>query len=179
MAKTETLTDDFASADSGKWDYASVGADASVSGGQLHVDNGNALYAQTGYDLTGSYIFCETVNAGSQAALLYLDLVGFTGGLTFGYDGSTLTADDLFSSNLGSTTYNSTTHRWLRIREAGGTAYFEASADGSSWSTIFTASYSVGTDWLVGISGAGAVFDNFNIPPAGTPSNTGAFFAMF
>jgi len=38
--------------------------------------------------------------------------------------------------NSGQETYNATNHRWLRIREASGTIYFERSSDGVSWTVM-------------------------------------------
>jgi hypothetical protein len=35
--------------------------------------------------------------------------------------------------------YNSTNHRWWRIRESGGTTYWDTSADGSSWTNFTSA----------------------------------------
>lgn len=41
-------------------------------------------------------------------------------------------------TQLYSVTWNATTHKWLRIRESGGTVYFDTSTNGSSWTNRAT-----------------------------------------
>lgn len=69
--------------------------------------------------------------------------------------------------------FNATTMRWLRIREIGGTVYFETAPDGATWTTRFS---SVTQTWVSSTQAyfstfqtggaAGTVcFDNFNRAP--------------
>lgn len=177
LSKVDTLTDSFATEDGAKWTgYAS--ADVGVVAGQLHCDGGSdQLISVASYNLTASSAYVEVPVAGAGFSFQVQD-AGFSRGGGFTYDGiSTLyliSADGttLFDSSI---TYNATTHRWLRLRESGGTIFWEASTTGSSWSTLNSVAYP-STGVLVQFTGDGTVFDNFNTTPA--PSNTGAFFAM-
>ena len=78
-------------------------------------------------------------------------------------------------------TYNPTQHAWLRIRESGGTVYFETSPDSIGWSTLWsfpTSDYAHLPEVLSpgcvyfgcglrygGNSGSAAYIDNVNVPP--------------
>lgn len=176
MAKTETLVDTFASADSGKWNYGGTSGDASVSGGQVSIANGNILNSVSTYDLTSSYIFTEMVSGGASGALIYYDIATFEG-ITFAFDGTDLIANDILGGQLHSGTYSPTNHRWLRMRESSGTVMWDTSPDGVTWSTWYSSSYAVGTAWSIALNGAGTIFDNVNNAPS--PANTSAFFVMF
>lgn len=180
MAKTSTLTDEFATADGAKWDYAAVAADVTVTAGQLHVSNGVGLQSISTYDLTSSYIYIEVPTAGSSFGLSFVDFNTFTGGVGVIFDGSTLMLQDLFlETDLGSVTYNATSHRWVRLREASGTVFMDGSPDGTSWTSLASGAFTAGTAWTILPAGDGVVFDNFNTLPSAPPSNTSAFFAMF
>lgn len=92
------------------------------------------------YDLTSSYVKIQLINAGSQATnfdCIPLLVVNGTNELWWDINGNTMTANQKVSgvsSGIGSSaTYNSSIHRWLRIRELSGTTFFEYSTDGRAW----------------------------------------------
>ena len=183
MALVNTFTDSFSAVDAGKWFYA---ANASVSGGQLSMSVSTAyegLYAVNSWDLTGSAFYAELVqrpNQGNGSTGVFIGCEDGDGDrLIFGVEGT-----DIFAQHRvgGSTTtdaftaYSSTTHRWVRIAESGGTVTYATSSDGSSWSTFATWSHSGITItaifpiiftgyWGTEPSPGTAIVDNFNIPP--------------
>ncbi|CAA9340754.1 MAG: Vanadium haloperoxidase [uncultured Gemmatimonadetes bacterium] len=72
--------------------------------------------------------------------------------------------------------YDAWQHRWWRIRESGGTLYFEASPDGCGWSTVVSApnpilltqvmvGFGAGTDTQQNGDSPPAILDNYNVPP--------------
>lgn len=169
---TETLIDLFASADGAKWDYTTPGADASVSAGELHLNNGAQLSSVDTYDLTASYALVKVVTASDYAALF---LYSVARGPYFECDGSDLSAFTFPGGQVATAAYNATSHRWWRIREAGGTVYWETSPDGSTWSAFGSTAFAVSNNEGVGLFGGTAtVFDNFNNPPSAAP--TGSMF---
>src|SRR5690606_1400637 len=42
---------------------------------------------------------------------------------------------------IGSTTLNAVNHRFLRLREAGGTVYYETSANGTTWTVRWSVAH--------------------------------------
>jgi mannan endo-1,4-beta-mannosidase len=181
--KAATLVDNFATQDDMKW--VRFGG-ATISGSRFSVVPTvayPALYAaRKDYDLTASYALIECVQApnvgtGTIGATMsvgpaphgsgHLFQFGFYGGnfvVTYnGGSGSTF-------STLFSETWNATNHRWWRMREAGGTAFWETS-NGTTWTTKHSLAVSGLTDVQISVS-AGfwgtepspgtAIFDNFN-----------------
>lgn len=157
MALTGTLVDNFdgGSVDTTtRWSIVVVGTSAvSLSSGRLKLDTSGSgsfavLEGKTGsYNLTGSYVFLQLVSAGTRAAgstfqlaLTDLNVSGNANGVVWDLTNTTLTAywvDNTGSShNLATATYNSTTHQWLRIRESGGTIFWDYSSDGITWNNL-------------------------------------------
>lgn len=197
MAKLETLTDDFTSE---TW---TVYNDIGVVSGEVEGDvpSGTSQYndyaEETGWDLTDSYGLVELTDAGtqhSQVEIYPLALYNDDGEIFFVMNDGTLSAVVDGSPSGGSYdeteigTYNSTTHRWFRISESGGTIDFDTSEDGTSWNnraqlsdqdvaqTDLVADLSNGA-FGTGHSGNTATWDNFNLPPASGTDQVGAFTA--
>jgi hypothetical protein len=154
----------------------------SVSGGQCELPC-TTSYSQVGstnaYDLTNSYAYCKMTpdqgGAGYECDLaLSTDGYGQTGYL-LGYESGDLKAQTVISgvfTGVGSTAYDPVAHAWLRIRESGGTVYYDTAPDGKTWTNqwtsgeptlitalyagVYTGYYSAGSD---GIS----YVDNFNV----------------
>ncbi len=142
-----------------------------------------------GYDLTDSYIAVEVprLQIFEQAsALLGIDFRfpnGEEGKLRLRYKSGQL--EGLFAvegnqlTMFGAVPYEPVAHRWWRIRESGGTVYFEASANGSQWQRITSgpapfALTHVQVRFMVGsddptTTTSSADFDNFN---GGTPQGS-------
>jgi hypothetical protein len=185
MAKTSALVDNFDdnSLDTGKW-AEWTGGDVSETSQQLRITSTTSssykgMESVSSYDLIGSYAVVELVHAltgltdDGTFLQLYLDV---TNTITLFVYNDTLTAEKQVAGSyttIASTAYNGTNHRWLRIREASGTVYFDTSADGLTWNnftstpnpftlTALVASLFIGTD----SANAGtdtAIFDNFNV----------------
>jgi hypothetical protein len=190
MAKTETLTDDFSTEDTGKW-TGYGGSEFSVVSGQLHAEDPTRsvpLQSNSTYDLEASYAFIELPTRGDAFQFALYDSVAESHVISFGYDpdlfggvfGTNLFAID-WNFGFATATYNATSHRWLRIRESGGTIYADTSEDGESWTEFYSTTEV--TDYgvvNVQLLGDGAVFDNLNTTPGGgPPANTSGFFALF
>jgi hypothetical protein len=119
--------------------------------GTLHVpaepnDDSNVAGASSSatYDLRDCYLHFELLAVPDQAS------EGFVDGYLWDYEnalGFTVSGDQLrfLYANSGvefsagaARDYDSVEHRWLRVREAGGTMYWEVSSDGSGWNAVAT-----------------------------------------
>ena len=153
-AKMATLTDAFpgSAVDTTKWTaFPSAGGSVSVSGNVLSLTDTastaafSVLQSNASYDLTGSYLLASLASAGTQAtntlALMKVQ-ADASNSVQILVQNGTLAAQHQvagsFSALLGSVTYSATAHKWLRIREAGGTLFYEFSADGINWSTLYS-----------------------------------------
>lgn len=147
MASVSTLKDGFQdnSIDSGLWTATVTGSDTVVEANQrleITVNSGASGHARltsnATYDLTGSAVyikFARTSGTGDDYARLrvtdpsgdYYEIVYWAGGLYASYNGSQ------FGGN-----YGLSGNEWWRIREDGGTIYFDTAAGSgddppSSW----------------------------------------------
>ncbi len=180
-----SLIDAFSSQDTAKWDWY---GSAAVSSGQLVLPANNA-YSSTvlstdHYDLTDSQLVIEMVsipNVGNGSTECSVDLTdGSNNALHTIYAGGNLLFRETVAgvNNGTAVTYSATAHRWLRIREAGGTVYWETSPNGVTWTV--QRSKTVGIDvtalyaslnsgyWGTEPSPGSAIFDNVNRPPSYT-----------
>jgi hypothetical protein len=206
FAKVDTLTDDFTTIGS-NWSaslYSTDSAKVTNPSGTVRVDHPttsqyNALGTVKRYDLTGSSFYARVVDYGNQSlgsheVLLFADDGSGSNRLIWDASGNNLYAIKTVASSkttLGGITLNTTTHRYLRIREASGTVYWDTSPDGtsSSWTNRFsdTTPFNVSAvnvqmqcgNYATEASASYAIFDDFNIPGVAAPANTGQFFAMF
>lgn len=197
MALTETLTDNFNdnSLDTSKW-FSYKGGSATVSETNQRIQLALPASA-TGSDYAGmtsngtamnfasSYVqiqLVQNVNAGTSLAdfwlVVYDSATGGTSKNAFRWiTESTLIYAQYFVNSVKTTlyytTYNSTTHKWLRIRESSGTVYWDTSTDGLTWTNRTSAApaiskSSIQVDIQVFARGpttnpGSAYVDNFNI----------------
>jgi hypothetical protein len=144
-AKTATLADNFASNQLGTiWDN-SIGT-VTWSPGQVAIkcdtSYDSALQSTNNYDLTSSSVFAR-VNpyiAGSAATSLLLNS-SFGNNVFFGYAGGNLAVNKNVSgaqTTLFNITYSPTAHAWWRIRESGGTTFFDTSPDSVTWTNQYS-----------------------------------------
>jgi hypothetical protein len=181
------------SLDTSKWSEW-VGGDVSETGQTLQIQSSTASGAYKGmqsvayYDLTGSYAHVEVphVLTGLTSASTLLQVALDTQHtITLYVGGTTLTLGAEYQINgvyttPATTPYNATNHRWWRIRESGGTIYYEYSANGNSWSILTSiaapfAVTNVEVLLFVGTEAANAttdtaIFDNLNAFPLLTTS---------
>src|SRR4051812_46926138 len=191
LAPTSALTDDFATQDTAKWTYPSG---AAASGGQL-VLNCTSTYTENlsvnAYRLSESSAFVQLVSVPTAlTAETYLNLYLDAGNpnlnnVYYYVNGPEISA---FRTVNGTATkfaiipYDSAVHKWLRIRETGGTVYWDYAPDGINWvnQTSWVHTFSTGSVYqLLGTGYFGtestpgtAVFDNVNIVPATSVSAT-------
>jgi hypothetical protein len=186
--KVETLADDFSTLDSAKWTYA---GNASIVGNRLQLTVNSTPNTYEGalsvarYSLVASAAFIELPQAASATtgndrvdtgfALLYdaSNLLSWT------KEGNSLYAIRRVGgtyTTVATLTYNATTHRWLKISEAGGTIEWWTSTDGETWTSRGTWTTSFPVDgvqvrletgiWDVASGFTSALFDNFNVVAA-------------
>lgn len=186
-----SLVDTFATKDTTKWTWS--GTEPSVVGGQLQIvcDAGYGfIKANTPYDLTSSSFLAQLVqrpSVGNGTTEAYLTLTpdtGNTNGLRFYVTGSNI----LFLKVVGGTTttlasipFSATSHAWWRIRESGGTVFFDTSPDAATWTQrasvanpfAVTALYPTFSAGYYGTetSPAPAIFDNVNNPVVPTTTS--------
>ncbi|MEU6990378.1 hypothetical protein ABZ953_06905 [Streptomyces sp. NPDC046465] len=79
-------------------------------------------------------------NSATVEAQTAFNIIQATAGTYLAININTVAGTIRFENNVAYTdgsatslTYNSTTHAWLRIRETGGTLFWDTSTDGSSW----------------------------------------------
>ena len=121
----------------------------SETGGRARVPCGTGYAGyQSGaaWTLAGSSVYVQvpTVPAKSTATEAYCGLyvLSPTAGTRIGYSIDVVAGMlrcqsqvDYYDAAAVSITYSGTTHRWLRLAEAGGTVTWSTSTDGSSWTT--------------------------------------------
>jgi hypothetical protein len=198
VALVETLADPFnqTSLDTGKWfqttagtttmSYAAGGATVSLPASATSTDIGSAGSNTSTYDLTGSYAYMQVTavpsNSTSAYAALQIAVLATGYYLRWHKEGTSLFA----RYNTGSTTnavtltYSASTHKWWRIREAGGTTYWDTS-DGSTWTnraSVANATHAVPVTsvrvtlqagcWQVETSPGVFTFNDFNTPAGST-----------
>ncbi|MEU0952787.1 chitosanase [Streptomyces niveus] len=149
-----TLTDDFsaASINTTKWPnfYPTTGTGApTLVGGRARIPcttSYSGLKSASIYTLAGSSGYCRVyppaVSGATTNAYVSVNFGSATTpeGTAVGVNIDTMTGKIRFSMNVDywdnnavSLTYNSTTHAWVRVREAAGQLYWETSSDGTAW----------------------------------------------
>jgi hypothetical protein len=143
----------------------------------------NYLSATT-YDLTESEMRIELVRApfGTYGAAAYLQArIDDNNRVQIQVTGGNLNCDLFVAgvfTKLARIPHDPMAHRWLRLREAFGTVYWEVSPDGEQWTVVasrsphpitLTAVYALfGGGTLVAVRAPGTVvFDNFNVQDTG------------
>lgn len=199
--KTELVVDDFNDNSINTEYWASYGS-ISETGSQIQVSltgaspNYSGLYTVDEYNLTGSTAMVELKNAGNQAwtslevELQLLASSSVDNRIFFLITNGSIAAYKTVATvttSLASATYNSTTHRWLRFREASGTTYWEYSSDATTWSTLHSAANPITVTsmemqidagiWAAESGTSTVIFDNFNNIPT-TSTNTSGFFGF-
>lgn len=141
----------------------------------------SGLVSATTYDLTASFIKLKVVNAGNQSLTTFefYPLQAYLNGsnsLFWYINSGTIKAFKKVAgvtTQLATATYSSSTHAYLRIREASGTTYFDYSADGSSWTnftslanpfTLTSLTYEASAGkYTVVATATTAIIDDFNV----------------
>lgn len=188
--KLSSFTDDFDDGDvSRRWDrsFFSATCTAAEIGGEAVMTLGSdstdycAYMSATSFDATGEGAIVEVtelpdpgVTAEAYFRLEVMDVHGVQitadqGDLSFGV------IEDGTYQTIASLLYDPVDHRWWRLREAGGTAFFETSPDGAAWTTRADAPTPApltavdvilgGGTWLPVVAPGEARYDNFNLPP--------------
>jgi hypothetical protein len=141
-ASISTLTDNFNdnSIDAAKWtnddptQIVEINNDLELTSIQAGTGWTN-LWSKSSYDFTGSSVSIKVVDAGNQSLASWIFvplLIADTGDTNEKYwlikAGSIETSQGDYD-----TAYDANVHRYLRIREASGTIYWDSSTDGITW----------------------------------------------
>jgi hypothetical protein len=190
MAQMKTLQDDFhhSSLDSSKWALINASSTrVSITNKRLEVtshtvvDTYDGIHSVNYYDLTASCAFVRVLNAGSQSITTLQSFIGVnvdtSNGLIFWIGNGTIYAQKQVAgtyTSFYSKAYNSNIHKWLKIREAGGTVYWDYSTDGKTWTNFTTLANPFAVTSMYAVVSAGiygteastttVIFDNFNVP---------------
>lgn len=189
MALVQDLFDNFDDnvLDASKW--TSYGSGFAETSGQAQITCAigggySGLNSNGRFNLTGSSARIQVVNAGNQTLT---SLEAFP--LQLNADGSNKLQWRINSGNImarrtvagvttdtGSTAYSSVTHKYVRIRESGGTTFWDYSADGITWAnltsianpiTITNIQYDIGAGtFATEASATTVIYDNLNISSA-------------
>lgn len=173
------LIDAFATQDNTQWEYQDA---ASVVSGQLRCANNTAytgeVRSDNAYDLTGKSFYFELVapTTGGETYASVWHTGANTNALGWNVTGGTLVAVSRAVGNyteVFAAAYNSTSHRWLRISESGGTITWSTSANGTTWTAFATFPTPIAITALRVLLGCGggtsgvALFDNVNTSGSG------------
>jgi hypothetical protein len=191
MAKSHTIIDNFNdnAADTAKWLVFANPLPATerireVNGRVEITPRGNDVGQYSGYqtvtdtDLTESQVHVELVRAlrtasGAEATFV---VSASSNSLRITIAGGSLKCYQVVAGTytlLATVPYDPAQHRWLRFRERSGTTYWEVSADGQDWTTVFSKANPItltavkvtlqaGLNAAVPAPGV-AIFDNFNV----------------
>ena len=181
------------SMDTAKW--GSFGTGVAETSNELQLTTALAggskgYYSIQQWDFQQSEASTELVNAGNQALVslqVYPVLIEVDSNnrLIWQVSGNVIYAQTVIdgsTTNVFSTAYSSTTHKYFKIRERFGITYWEYSTDGENWTIAYQLTtplditnvnmqIQIGTYAVEG-STTTAIFDNFNVDYS---LNTGAF----
>ncbi|HYR06207.1 MAG TPA: hypothetical protein VEQ60_00465, partial [Longimicrobium sp.] len=185
MPKVHTLVDNFSDGTNVLWGaVAGPGPFADrlrEVNGRVEITPASGLSGSYGqynsnvaYDLTGSRVYIEVrqalVKPGTQTLLRVFSGTQY---ITLSLFPNDLVCHSL-NTEVGRVPYDANRHRWWQIREQGGTTYWEAGPDGTTWETLASAPNPFNLTligvWfaahtLTAIPSPGiAVFDNVNLP---------------
>lgn len=184
----ELLKDDFANGqDSSKWNSQPSTGTITFSNGQIvftgSTSNGyNDYESKIPWDLRSSYIRAQVINAGNQSivsneAILYASIFGDTNNKVYiSITNGNLLAQKIVggvNTNVATVVYNSAVHKWIQVRESGGTIYYDYSTDGVSFTNFASVADPFSMDsmalalqqgtWQNEASTTQVIFDNFNV----------------
>lgn len=173
------FNDSFTTQDSAKWTGYSA-PNVIATGGQLNIvpDNTfNRILTSVGtYNLTGTEAHVEVPGLGSSQVQTFRLYV--TGAINNYFEILYEVPNIKFRESVAgaltdvSITYNATNHRWWRIRESGGTVYFEtAPSPGTTWTVQRSKAWAIPAVnallvQFLAYTASGtspALFDNFNL----------------
>jgi hypothetical protein len=152
-SKIATLTDSFDTAiNTGAWPDTSPAVVWDASGRAKIPCTSSYWALQTGltagqaYDLTTSSFFAKVtvppVGSGSRETMMNVfsqSALPQDNKIRIYCNGTTLSAQTILAGTLAtvnSTAYNATTHAWWRIRETGGTVFYDYSPDSQAWTNF-------------------------------------------
>ena len=177
VAKIATLIDNFSTNDLATLWGASVGT-VTWSSGQVTIKSDTSydsgLQSTLQYDLTSSSIYINITPYIATSADIQFNLFASSGnGMFIGFGGPNnwhvFQVLGGVQTNIFNTTYNATSMAWWRIRESGGTVFFDTAPDGVTWTnqfstpdTTFTGTFALTSLTVLVLGG------DFGSDPAGT-----------
>lgn len=140
--KTENVVDDFSSQNTALWN--GYDGNPSIVSGQLNITpthSYEAISTVATYDFTGSYFRMEIIQRpnGGNGSVEGSMIVSRDSSNQFAMivaGGNLVCRERASGTNSDTTvTWNATTMKFWRLRESSGTAYWETSSDGATWTT--------------------------------------------
>lgn len=192
MAKISTLIENFNDDLFPASFTDNAGSNSNVSGEKMRISKGGGAAYQTilsvaAYDLDESSIYDQVVDAGDQSnasnemyPMRLVNSVDTSDTLEWGIFNGVLTAFYRVNGSMttlrNNVSYNAAVHKWFRIRETGGTTFWDYSTDGVSWTNYTSVATPAGvthTSLKVELSVGSwdsapdttAVWDNINFTP--------------
>jgi hypothetical protein len=188
ILNAEQLIDNFNdnSIDTGKWGIdLTGGGTVEETGGKIIVTpkpnttQWQGLASNDWFNLVGSYFLVNLLQASNgtdvETEILNVSNEGSSDRLYLVISNGTIRWGSWGGGDLGSTSYNSDTQRWFRVRESGGTFYWDYSSNGSTWNNFgsvanpFSMKYvyvNFAVSEITSIPSPGASWwDNFNFIP--------------
>jgi len=182
MALLETFQDPFdqTSLRSAKWSsftagsatftYASTGAQVNYPASSTASTDGD-LTSKATYDMTSSHAYLQVLSVPSSGTHADATLGIWNGSsdansVIMFYEAGTLYASKILAgvqTNLASIAYNATTMAYWRIRESGGTTYWDYSSDGITYTNLTSASNPIAVT-AVTVNIGGTCFQNETSP---------------
>lgn len=197
MASLSTLQDLFNqnTLDTGLWSqytdgsatmsYSSAGAAVTFPATSSSSTDGD-ITSVSSYNMTGSgaYMGIVSVLSGSQNDCNLTIRKNANNYYQFQIEAGTIYAQYVVAgaqTNAWSTTFSLVTHKYIRIRESGGTSFWDTSTDGSTWTNRFSTANKItltavkvnigGISWGSDASAGTFSWNNFNVLPSTTPTN--------
>lgn len=139
-AKLSTFKDNFATASTTKW--GGYGTNPSVVAGQLKIVPTAAypgIYSATTWDFTSSALSVNLVqapNVGNGTSSITMNVSPSTNNsISILVEGTNLVFRETVANVKSDTSiaYSAVNHKWLRIREASGSVFWDTSPDGLNW----------------------------------------------
>ncbi len=192
MALTQTLIDNFNdnTTDLTKWTtfgtIAETGRQVQFTGNSGSANYSGYTSVVTTYDFTGSFVYCQLINAGNQALVTWQAIPtqvfkDASNSLVWYISGNKIVAQKQIAGSFtdvrNDVAYDSSVHKYFKVRESGGTIFWDFSTDNVTYTnyTSLANPFAITSCYLqltAGMyaseaSGSTATFDNFNTNGAG------------
>jgi hypothetical protein len=131
-------------------------SELSISSVANTANNYSGITSNATYNLTGSSAYVRLVSAGNQSIAswqgVFMMQLDANNDIDYIVGGGNLTVQKHVAgtyTQLSTVAYNTSTMKWLRIRELSGTTFFDYSADGTTWTNWYSVANFIAVTTLV------------------------------